>query len=368
MDLESVDHDQAESKFWDSSLPVRAFSFPTGLTELTYFRTGMIHLPDYRALDISMGDTGIWIPATPHLIQGQVERWASLSQVSSINIPGYWYHKPGSIVMKNTPASPGEKVILHFHGGAYIVDTAHPSGMNNPVLTGFLKHSTTIRRALSVEYRLSSSAPYPVEGQFPAALIDGVAGYDYLVKELGFNPRDIVIMGDSAAGHLVLSLTRYIVENPDVFPGKPGGLISAYPWSDMSESHNLPTNSALKFAEQDILGPLYDDVLLYATISFIGPHSPDLNPYLSPGSRNPAMDPLVSFKGFPPTFLCVGGYERLKDQVHVVRDRMIRDMGVESVRYEEPENAIHGFLGLGPHDPERTDVLKKIAKWVSELS
>lgn len=323
--------------------------------------------PDHKALNTNVDNIGVWIPAAPHLIQGQIEEWASLSHVSPIDIPGYWYHRPGSIVPINAPASPDEKVVLNFHGGAYILDSAHPSGYNAPFVTDLLQNCSTIRRVFSVEYRLSSSAPYPVGGQFPAALIDGVAGYAHLVNKLGFKPKDIVISGESSGGHLVLSLTRYIVENPDIFPERPGGLILVYPWADMSESHNIPSDTALKNGHTDILGSLYDGTLLYATNSFLGPHSPDLNPYLSPGSINPAMDSIVSFKGFPPSFLCVAGYERFRDQVHVVRDRMVRDMGADSVQYEEPEHAVHGFMTFTWHEPERTEMLKKMAKWISRL-
>lgn len=324
-----------------------------------------MNLPDHTAI---MGQTGVWIPAKPQLLQGQVKQWASLSHVSSIDVPGYWYHKPGSIVSFNSSAAEGEKVILYVHGGAYIIDTAHPSGITESV-SGMLQHSTIVRRAFSVEYRLSASAPYTNESQFPAALIDAIAGYDYLVNDLGFKPQDVLIMGDSAGGHLALMLTRHIVENLEIFGERPGGLILPYPWCDMSESHNRPheNGSAFRYADRDMLGPLYDGVMLYATISFLGTHSPDANPYLSPGSKDPSMDLLVSFKGFPPTFLCVGGCERLKDQIRVVRDRMIRDMGEEMVRYEESEGVIHGFLGFKWHEPERTEMLKKIEKWMSEF-
>jgi len=59
------------------------------------------------------------------------------------------------------------------------------------------------KSAVTVEYRKSGQAPTP------CALIDCLALYTYLLEKLQFDPDNIVIMGDSAGGHLVNSLIRY---------------------------------------------------------------------------------------------------------------------------------------------------------------
>jgi acetyl esterase/lipase len=294
-----------------------------------------------------------------------VKEWAKLADVEPRRIPGYWYHHPKHDIKAGAPAENGEKVILYFHGGSYMMDTAHPSGINCQSAIGFLPHSTTIRRTLGVEYRLSSSAPYEVASPFPAALLDGIAGYNYLIDDLGFAPADVFIMGDSAGGHLALTLGRYAVENRDILP-TPGGLILCYPWCDMSTSHDIPTGSAYTADATDSLVPLYDGYMRYAMDAFVGPHSPDRNPYLSPGSADPEMDSVVSFKGFPRTFICVGSAERLLDQVRVVRDRMVRDLGEHMICYEEVPNIVHGFLAVVVYATERLDIYNKIEKWLAQ--
>lgn len=63
---------------------------------------------------------------------------------------------------------------------------------------------------------------------FPAQLLDLTAGYVYLLSR-GFAPKNIVLLGDSSGGHLMLALTRYIAELSSVEPslgvGLPGAML-----------------------------------------------------------------------------------------------------------------------------------------------
>jgi dipeptidyl aminopeptidase/acylaminoacyl peptidase len=45
---------------------------------------------------------------------------------------------------------------------------------------------------------------------------------------------------------------------------------------------------------------------------------------------------------------------------------MRRDLGTESVKYIEVPDATHGFHAASWHEPERTDALKELAKWVAD--
>lgn len=63
---------------------------------------------------------------------------------------------------------------------------------------------------------------------FPAQLLDVTAGYAYLLSR-GFAPENIILMGDSSGGHLMLALSRYISEldraEPTVQVGMPGAIL-----------------------------------------------------------------------------------------------------------------------------------------------
>jgi acetyl esterase/lipase len=88
----------------------------------------------------------------------------------------------------------GEKVMLYAHGSAYVVC----SPRTHRAFIAALSRRTG-RRAFSLDYRLGP------EHKFPAAHEDIVAAYVWLL-ERGHRPEDIILAGDSAGGHLSLSL------------------------------------------------------------------------------------------------------------------------------------------------------------------
>ena len=52
---------------------------------------------------------------------------------------------------------------------------------------GYLEHFGSNLRIFTLEYRLSSAKPFKQANPFPASLMDAVAGYRYLVHDLGFD-------------------------------------------------------------------------------------------------------------------------------------------------------------------------------------
>jgi acetyl esterase/lipase len=239
-----------------------------------------------------------------------------------------------------------------------------------------LKHAESVKRVFAPEYRLASAEPFGDANPFPAALLDALAGYLYLVNGVGFSPTDIILEGDSAGGNLAYALTRYLGEYRGIFglPAPPGALLLLSPWADVSESHqNIPGGSASTLIQSDTLGDPAE-VLNYSLRALTGPHgleAAQINPYFSPASLHP--DLVVDFKRFPRTFLVAGGAEVLLDQLRTLRDRMIKEMGEGNglseeegkVRYYEPPDAVHDYLVFPWHEPEVTDTLKAIAEWIS---
>lgn len=260
-----------------------------------------------------------------------------------------------------------EKVFYHFHGGAYIMETAHPNGISTPVITGLLEKTKSVNRLFSLEYRLSSSTPFPIANPFPAALIDAITGYNYLISELGFESNNVIIVADSAGGHLALSFIRYLVET-SVLP-VPGAFIGLSPLCDITSSHLSLRDSSLVF-ETDVVGRLDKGLLEWAWKSFAGPlhddpiDGPTKNPYLSPASISSDIESTISFKGFPETFLVSGGAERIRDAVRTLKQRLVRDLGEGSVTAYEAPDGVHDFLAFTWHEPERTEVLGLLSSWV----
>ena len=97
------------------------------------------------------------------------------------------------------------------------VSTLRLSPFHPPVLT-----RTVCILAVNHRKALSPSTA------FPAQLLDLTAGYAYLLSR-GFSPENIVLIGDSSGGHLMLALSRYISElsrvEPKINVGMPGAMI-----------------------------------------------------------------------------------------------------------------------------------------------
>jgi acetyl esterase/lipase len=315
----------------------------------------------------------VWVEAVPNLITGELRTWAAVSSVSSIRVPGYWTHKAGTTIKVAEPPMPGEKVIYSLHGGGYTQLSAHPSDIVANIVYGLLAHVDSIHRVFSLEYRLSVKKPLKPAHPFPAALLDALAGYNYLVNVVGFSPSDIIVEGDSAGGNLALALTRYLVEYQSVphidLPAPPNALILLSPWCDVGTSHDAPESSS--FLKSDVLRNSEGDDNKEA---FLGPHglgAAEINRYISPASLHPSIT--LDFKGFPRTFITAGGAELLLDQIRVLKERMVNDLGEGNgmhegegkVRYYEAKDAVHDCLLFTWHEPEREETFREIAKWVS---
>ena len=338
-------------------------------------------IPDHTAVQ---GPGGIWIPAVsePDLIVGEISTFARDRNIASIPIPGYWIHRDEKLPFESPP-SPGERVFCLFHGGGYTAETAHPEGAISRILKDFLRNSSSpsLRRTFAVEYRLSSPGE-PGKGSifpFPAALLDALAGYFYLVK-LGFLEENIIVVGDSSGGNLALALTRYLLSNKEQqskLPQIPGAFILLSPWIDLGEQFSgNPDSSQAINAERDWV---HRGRLRAGAEMFLGGRPEHIklayqNPYISPANPNllgliPGPDPparTISFKGFPRTFIDNSTFQLFYDEIRRLRDAMVEDLGEEMVAYNEVDGAAHDYLTIEWHDPDRTDTSKKILKWLGE--
>ncbi|CAL1707782.1 unnamed protein product [Somion occarium] len=329
---------------------------------------GRAPAPKHLAIAGGANVKGNWVYPAEHLIVGDVKQWAEDAGVGCIRIPGYWFEKKGDNRKAGEPAKPGEKVVYALHGGGYGGQSAHPSDLASNVPRGILEYAKTVSRAFTLEFRLSTGPPNEAANSFPAALIDAVAGYNYLVNEVGFLTQNIIVEGDSAGGNLALALVRYLIENKDAgipsFPAPPHDLILLSPWADLGTSHKIEGTSVYTNVKTDFIDLLHPSRLVP---NFLGPFGLDIanrNRYISPASTAPTMEK-VSFNGFPRTFIVAGGAEVLRDQIRTLRDRMVVDLGSSQVEYYEPAGAVHDYLIFLWFEPERTETLEAIARWLA---
>lgn len=151
---------------------------------------------------------------------------ALCERLSRADFEGYWICR-GSINGTQGLPSQSDIVVLWIHGGAYVSGTALaslPSLLRVAEIVAEQKLSISI---FTLEYSL---AP---EKQFPTQIDEVTAAYMYLIEEEKINTSRILLLGESAGGHLALSLTYKLQQQGLPRPGKVGLL---YPWVNLENS------------------------------------------------------------------------------------------------------------------------------------
>ena len=320
------------------------------------------------------------------LIVGEIGSFARDRNIKSIPVPGYWIHKDEALPFESPP-SPGERIFYYLHGGGYLFETAHPEGVESRIQKVLLWNSSSalLRRTFAVEYRLTSAGE-PGKGSvfpFPAALIDALAGYLYLIG-LGFSEKSIVIVGDSAGANLALALSRYLLSNKErqpTLPQVPSALVLLSPWIDLSDmfiDEPGPSSSLTFNAERDWLSPPNGGIVRVCAEAFVGgrPEHVELayrNPCISPGSpillgltpESPIRT--ISFKGFPKMFIDNARFETLYDQILRLAEAVVEDLGTDMVLYNEVDGAPHDYMVPEWCEPDGTNTSKKILNWLGLL-
>lgn len=185
---------------------------------------------------------------TPHLLRPRSHwgKWAKdqCPTLSFAPVKSFWFtgQKSSPEEMVKT-RNPDEAVMLHFHGGGYLCGTAAETDLTSSIPKALVVHSA-IHHILSVDYRLAPVAPWPLP------LLDAISAYRYLVEDQ--RVEDVVIVGDSAGGHLALALTRWIRDQgAKVGLIQPKALVLMSPWCDIGFSNNWGDEAYSYNAESD---------------------------------------------------------------------------------------------------------------------
>ena len=191
-----------------------------------------------------------------------------------------------------------QRTILHVPGGGFFA----PATDMHRIMLGKLACQTQ-SRAMLVSYRLLP------EYHFPDGLEDVIAAYKYLL-EIGTNPKDIVVTGDSAGGNLALAMLLAVRDEGLPMPAA-CGLIS--PCTDMT----FTIDSRERNRWSDPLLPSRNNSGVHEL--YAGDFPLDF----------PLVSPIFgSFKGLPPMFAFVSSTETLLDDTLVVA-RKARSEGVD---------------------------------------
>ena len=246
---------------------------------------------------------------------------------------GYWVLQHSLECLK--APSESDITILYLHGGGYFSSQpAHYLLFLLRLVEPMLKGSSV--SVFALDYSL---AP---EYVFPKQLEEAIAAYKYLTNEKHILTEKLIVMGDSAGGHLALSLLVSLNNSIK----KPGGLVLMSPWLSL---HHEPS-SFITNAHIDVLsGPF----LRLTARRFLDPR-PTFNknsPYLEFLTPNPTID----WKAILPSWIWVsaGENEVLIDNVKLWVGILKERLGDGRVTLEVGARKVHVWQWLETMTDER---------------
>lgn len=167
-----------------------------------------------------------------------------------------------------------------------------------------------------MHYRLGKKP----RSRFPAPIQDAAIAYSYLLNDCGYEPSQIIFMGDSAGGNLAAALSIYLVWRRLPLPGK---LCLLSPWVDLTESHPSLNTSPI-----DYIQPVN---FYFATRRYVrGDEKLRTSPLVSPEQADwKRIGDSVRRQGqaWPQTFVTWGEFEALRDEGESLARQMAQDGG-----------------------------------------
>ena len=237
-----------------------------------------------------------------------------------------------------TPVKPNGKVIWYIHGGGFTTGSA----AERRAITLYLaeKYGFTV---VANNYRL---AP---ENKWPAGLDDCISFYDGLL-DAGYDPDKLYFMGESAGGHLVLSVALRLKDEGKALPK---GIISFSPVTDQAE--DLPSHKGNAATDYMLGDAVSSDGQLDAVFGDAWRGDEDFlkQPYISPYYGD--------YTGLPPIFLAASDYETLYDDSVVLYDKLTEEGHI--CRLDVVHGVCHAYP-MFPFMPEAKKTIKKAVDFI----
>ncbi|HME26046.1 MAG TPA: alpha/beta hydrolase [Acetobacteraceae bacterium] len=205
------------------------------------------------------------------------------------------------VTPKEIPPGNGGRVLVHVHGGYYVLAPGEAATREAILLAGFGGF-----KVISVDYRMPPDFPYP------AALDDAMAVYRAVLETTP--SRNVGVFGTSAGGGLTLAMV--LRAKQERLP-LPGAIAPGTPWSDMTKTGDS------YFANEMVDNVLVSDDGFGHAAALLYANGHDL--------KDPLLPPVYGdMHGFPPTILTSGTRDLfLSNTVRV--HRKLREAGVEAV-------------------------------------
>jgi epsilon-lactone hydrolase len=222
--------------------------------------------------------------------------------------------------------------LLYLHGGGYSFYPKSSYSNFAAMITLSAK-----ARLFALDYRL---AP---EHKFPAQLTDATNAYRWLLGT-GVNPKQLVVLGDSAGGNLTLALLLSLRDSTLPLPAL---AICLSPATDFGAwGAGAPVNSEFDWITQGMTLHWADWFCSQAERS---------HPLVSPVNAD--------LRGLPPIYIQAGGSEILLPSIQMLVDRA-KEQGSDVVLDTWPAMN-HDFQLFGYDVPQSAEAIKRIGEMIA---
>lgn len=239
------------------------------------------------------------------------------------------------------PADGSRRMVLYFHGGAFLTCGANSHGRLVEAISKFADSPVLV-----VNYRL---LPKHSVGM---ALDDCHDAYQW-VRRCGYEPDQIVLAGDSAGGYLALALAQRLQEQGE----EPAALVAISPLlqlaKEFKQAHpNIETDA--------MFPPQAFDALVELVAGAAEKNKVD-------GRPEEIYEPLEHIKpGLPRTLIHVSGSEVLLHDAQLAASRLAA-VGVPAEVRVWP-GQVHDFQLAAPLVPEAIRSLRQIGEYIREAT
>lgn len=238
----------------------------------------------------------------------QVERWEAAGQ---------------NTITLHPRSGPGEWHMLYFHGGGF-------------VLPMFKEHWPLVG-AMIDQLGVSITVPlYDVVPEAPHTVQDALADAVYAKLAADHDPARIILNGDSAGGHMALSLALRLANAGGLQAGK---LALFAPWLDLTMK-----DETIRAVEP------HDNMLKIGTLRSCGQMFAGKNDPADP-QFSPLYTSAEQLAMLPPTRIWTGRHDLFIIDSRTFAGRL-RDAGVDAKLYEY-EAAPHVFMAITPTKESR---------------
>ncbi len=256
-----------------------------------------------------------------------------MAEVRDEYLPG----PAGNIPIRIYRALPADDLplLLFMHGGGFVMGNLDTHDDLARELTAAIGCVT-----ISVDYRLAPEHPYPAAVDDCYYALQWSAGR---ARDLGANPDELVVIGDSAGGNLAAVTAMRVRDEggPDI-----AAQILIYPVADMS-GPMLPAPDGNFY----ILSP---ETRKFFNEAYLSDPAQATLPTVSPGLAE-------DLSGLPRTLVITAEYDPLCSQGEALAERYRQD-GVR-VTHSRYDGAIHGFATF-PVQMRHT-LQQEIAQWLA---